>query len=150
MNNKEFLFLKLSINTKVPIKNENFSDERNLKKITEINKRYYNIGLACGPNNILVLDIDEKNDGVDEWNNYISEFDEPLTVTQKTPNNGYHYIFNHFDDEYTEEENSLIKLLKNKAGYRNKGLDIRINNGYIVCEPSSINNKEYKFIRHYY
>ena len=52
MNKKEFMFLKLSSNTKVPIKNENFSDERNLKKITEINKRYYNIGLACGANNL--------------------------------------------------------------------------------------------------
>ena len=149
MNNKEFMFLKLCSNTKVPIKNANFSDERNLKKITEINKRYYNIGLACGANNILVLDIDEKNEGLDEWNNYISEYDEPLTVKQKTPNNGYHYIFNEINDEYTEEENSLIKMLNNKSGYRTKGLDIRKGNGYIVCEPSSINNKEYKFIRHY-
>ena len=141
MNKNEFMFLKLSGNTKIPIKNENYSDKRNLKKITEINKRYYNIGLACGANNILVLDVDEKNEGWDEWNNYISEYDEPLTVKQKTPNNGFHYLFNHFDDNYTEEENSLIKLLKNKAGYRNKGLDIRINNGYIVCEPSTISVK---------
>ena len=35
MNKKELLFLKLSSNTKVPIKNEKFSDERNLKKINE-------------------------------------------------------------------------------------------------------------------
>ena len=149
MNKKELLFLKLSINTKVPIKNEKFSDERNLKKINEINTRFYNIGLVCKANNIIVLDIDKKNEGLNEWADYVSQYDEPLTVKQSTPNNGYHYIFNEINDEYTEEENSLIKMLKNKSGYRNKGLDIRKGNGYIVCEPSSINNKKYEFIRHY-
>ena len=41
MNKKELLFLKLSINTKVPIKNEKFSDERNLKKIILFCSLYY-------------------------------------------------------------------------------------------------------------
>ena len=34
--------------------------------------------MACWANNILVLDIDEKNEGLDEWNKYISEYNEPL------------------------------------------------------------------------
>ena len=149
MNETQLLFFKLSINSKIPIKNEKFSDKRNLKKISEINTRFYNMGLACGANNLLVVDIDEKNEGVGEWADYVAQNDEPLTVKQKTPNNGFHYIFNETNDKYTDEENILIKSLRNKAGYRNKGLDIRKGNGYIVCEPSSINNKKYEFIRHY-
>ena len=66
-----------------------------------------------------------------------------------TPNNGFHYIFNETNEKYADEENYLIKRLLNKAGYRNKGLDIWMGNGYIVCEPSIINNKKYEFIRHH-
>ena len=40
MNDKELLFFKLSMNSKIPIKNEKFSDKRNLKKINEINTRF--------------------------------------------------------------------------------------------------------------
>ena len=39
--------------------------------------------------------------------------------------------------------------MKNKAGYRNKGIDIRKGNGNMLCEPSTIDNKKYKFVRHY-
>ena len=149
MNETELLFFKLSINSKIPIKNEKFSDERNLKKISEINTRFYNVGLACEANNLLVLDIDGKNEGLEEWADYVAQNDEPLTVKQTTPNNGFHNIFNETNEKYTEEENVLIKRLLNKAGYRNKGSDIRKGNGYIVCEPSIINHKKYEFIRHY-
>ena len=47
------------------------------------------------------------------------------------------------NDLYTEEEDILIKWLKNKAGYRNKGIDIREGNSYILCEPSTIGYKKY-------
>ena len=150
MNETELLFLKLSINSKIPIKNEKFSDKCNLKVISEINTRFYNVGLACGANNLLVSDIDEKHEGLREWADYVAQNDEPLTVKQMTPNNGFHYIFNdETNNTYTDEENVLIKRLRTKAGYRKNGLDIRRGNGYIVCEPSTINNKKYKFIRHY-
>ena len=149
MNDEELLFFKLSMNSKIPIKNEKFSDKRNLKKMNEINTRFYNVGLACGANNLLILDIDEKNEGLKEWADYVAQNDEPKTVMQKSPNNGFHYVFYETNDKYTDEENILIKSLRNKAGYRNKGLDIRKGNGYIVCEPSTINDKKYEFIRHY-
>lgn len=34
----------------------------------------------------------------------------------------------------------------NKSKYRNKGLDIRSNGGYIVISPSTIDGKHYKFV----
>ena len=109
MNETELLFFKLSINSKIPSKNEKFSDRRNLKKISEINTRFYNVGLACGANNLLVSDIDEKHEGLREWADYVAQNDEPLTVKQMTPNNGFYYVFYETNDKYTEEQNVLIK-----------------------------------------
>ena len=39
--------------------------------------------------------------------------------------------------------------MKNKAGYRNKGIDIRKGNGYILCESFTIGNKKYEFVRNF-
>ena len=47
------------------------------------------------------------------------------------------------NDKYTKEEDILIKWLKNKAGFRNKGIDIRKGNGYILSEPSTIGYEKY-------
>ena len=149
MQNRELLFFKVIKNTKRPIKNEKFSNPKKLKPLSLINKNYYNIGLPCKANNLLILDIDEKNEGLEEWAEYLTNNKEPSTVKQKSPNNGYHYIFNETNELYTEEENILIKRLKNKSGYRNKGIDIRKGNGYILSEPSVVNNKKYEFIKHY-
>ena len=144
----KLFYCKIVKNNKVPIKDEKFSDAKKLRKLSEIDLRLYNVGLPCGPNNLIVLDIDVKDDGIVEWNNYISEFGEPLTVYEKTPSGGYHYYFLHHSANYTFEEIELINKLKNKSKYRNKGLDIRINNGgYIVCDPSTIDGKKYKYIR---
>jgi hypothetical protein len=86
---------------------------------------------------------------MEEWKEYIKLHSEPLTVCQKSPSGGLHCFFNATSLNYTDEENDLINMLKNKSKYRNRGIDIRKNNGYVVCEPSSINGKKYEFIRHY-
>ena len=78
MKETELSFFKLSINSKIPIENEKFSDKRNLKRISEIRTRFHNVGLACGANNLLVLNIDEKNEGLEEWADYLAQNDEPL------------------------------------------------------------------------
>ena len=148
--NSNLLFIKLCKNTKEPIKKVLISNKKNALPLEKVNINLYNVGLHAGHNNLIVLDIDKKNDGIEEFQKYIDMYDEPQTVKQKSPNGGYHLIFNAVSTEYTTEENYLISLLKNKAGYRKgKGIDIRINNGYVVCEPSTIDDKEYKFIRHY-
>jgi hypothetical protein len=141
MNN--FKFIKLNQNTKTPIKGEYFKDT---KQIRDIDTTKYNVGLIAGTNNLLILDVDDKDGGRIEWGDYLKENFEPYTMKQQTPNNGLHYIFKHHDETYTEEENDAIRKLKNKSKYRNKGLDIRKGNGYIVFEPSTINNKPYKLM----
>ena len=149
MISKNLLFFKVIKNGKIPIKNENYADIKSLKKFDKIDTNLYNVGLPCGPNNLIILDIDIKDDGLTEWSQYIKLHGEPLTVCQKTPSGGYHYLFLNSSSAYSEEETLLLSLLKNKSKYRNKGIDIRKGNGYIVCEPSTINNNKYEFIRHY-
>jgi hypothetical protein len=105
-----------------------------------------NIGLITGEkNNLIVLDIDLKDEGLKEFNLYINQYGEPKTLKQQTPSGGFHYFFKY--DHPDKQCKFLIQnYIINRSKYRSKGLDIRSNGGYILIEPSKINNKEYKFI----
>ena len=139
-------FFKLQKNSKIPA--VKWQDKTNyLNDTTNINIDNNNIGFITGTiNNIFVLDIDVKDDGLIEWNKYLNSNIEPLTVTTKTPSGGYHYYFNL--KSKNDSNNFLINnYLTTKSKYRGVGLDIRSNGGYVVYPPSKINNFEYKFIR---
>ena len=138
-----YKFIKLCKNTKKPIQGAFFKYP---KQLNEIDPNRYNIGLLAGASDLLILDIDEKNDGIKEYNEYLKTNEPPNTMTQKTPNNGLHLIFKATSKNYTDEQRELINKLKNKAGYRGKGLDVRKNSGYIVFSPSTIDGKKYKII----
>ena len=138
-----YKFIKLCKNTKKPIQGAFFKYP---KQLNEIDLTRYNIGLLAGASDLLILDIDEKNDGIKEYNEYLKTNEPPNTMTQKTPNNGLHLIFKASSKNYTEEQKELINRLKNTRGYRGKGLDVRKNNGYIVFSPSTIDGKSYEII----
>lgn len=147
--NSTLKFKKIVKNGKCPIKGESIKDTDSLKPFNEINLNHYNIALVAKENNLIILDIDVKDDGLTEWQEYTAKHCEPFTVCEQTPSGGLHYYFIHNDPTYTEEENNLISQLKQKNKYRGKGIDLKINSGYAVCEPSIFDNKPYKFIRHY-
>jgi len=138
--------IELGKNTKIPCK-KGWNNIKNQIKIVDTTK--YNIGIPCGKhNNIICLDVDFKDDGIKEFNEYIEKFGEPNTVKQKTPSGGYHYIFNYSSSN--EDDQYIIKnYLLNKTKYRNKGLDIRSEGGYFVSAPSKIDNKEYVYINNF-
>lgn len=109
-----------------------------------------NWGLPCTPNNLFVLDLDRhdpEKDGVENFNKLINDYsDIPValsildldTIRQSTPSGGIHVIYKSDDD------------LKNVSNGSNvfkdyPGIDIRTD-GYIVVQPSVINNREYVFI----
>ena len=137
--------------TKIELRKNNkepattWSLDCNRKKI--VNMQRFNCGILTGKiNNIVVLDVDEKDDGVIEFNKYIEKYNKPNTFTVKSPNNGYHYYF-----KYTNSNESVQHLinnsLTNSSKYRNgKGIDIRTDGGYIVSPGSSLNNKFYTVI----
>jgi hypothetical protein len=131
-----FKFFKLIKNDKRPISK---LDKRQHYEKDKINPGLFNIGLECAINNLIVFDVDKKNDGVKEFNKFCKNNGSFGTLTQTTPSGGFHFIF-----KKTERENE--KRLKNKSGYRGKGLDIRTGTGYVVVEPSEINGKKYKIL----
>ena len=102
MNEK--LYCKLLKDNKIPIKGSNFTNIKELKKLEEINISMYNVGLPCGANNLIVLDIDAKDNGIEEWEKYILEYGIPKTVCETTPNGGLHFYFIHHSTNYTIEE----------------------------------------------
>ena len=55
-----------------------------------------NTGIMTGyKNNLIVLDVDVKDDGIIELNEYISEFGNLDTLTIETPSRGKHYYFSY-------------------------------------------------------
>ena len=56
---------------------------------------YRNTGIPTGSlNNLLVLDLDVKDDGVKKFPDYIADHGNPNTLTVQTPSGGFHYYFN--------------------------------------------------------
>ena len=148
---EELLKIRLIKNTKLP--RDKWGNKtmpfKGFNVHKSINTTQFNIGILTGKqNNLLVLDIDVKDDGINEFKKYIDEYGEPMTVKQQTPNKGFHYFFT-FTHSDKKCEFLIQNYLTNKSKYRNKGLDIRSNNGYIVAAPSCIYDKHYKFIRNF-
>jgi len=144
---KTFKYAKLSFNTKESI--GKFNKPFGFNKIDTTKN---NIGLFCRANNLFLVDIDKKNNGIEEWNEYLKTNEEPNTTKQTTPNDGIHYIFKETDPAYTPEQNILIGLLKSKNNYRTKdknnkiGIDVKKGEAYLVFEGSKINGKYYKIV----
>jgi len=69
-------------------------------------------------NNVLVLDVDVKNNGFES----IKKYQVPNTMSQTTLNGGKHFIFQYPNDG---------KTYGNRVGFDN-GLDVRGENGYII------------------
>lgn len=113
-----------------------------------------NWGLPCTPNNLFVLDLDvhdENKNGINNFDKIVNKiskdcpfeidlFDYCNTVIQKTPSGGLHIIYRS-DDE--------LKNISNGSNVFDKypGIDIRTD-GYIVVEPSVIDDDVYKIIYH--
>ena len=98
--------------------------------------RKANIGIACEPSGLVVVDLDRKPgaaDGVAAWETMAddTEFLETYSVTTPT-GNGKHLYFLAPDGE----------KIKNSASKLAPGIDIR-GNGYVVAAKSIINGVQY-------
>ena len=144
MNYNNLLKFKLQKNSKIPL-NKGWTNPANLS--TDIDMKYgYNVGVATGRvNNLIVLDIDIKDEGEQEFNKYISQYGDIDTLKILTPSGGYHYYFKYATDN-KDDQYLIDNCLLTKCKYRGKGIDIRSNGGYVVAPPSTINNIEYKLV----
>ena len=63
----------------------------------------------------------------------------------KTINGGYH-LYYQYKSSNKNDQFLIENYLLNKTKYRGKGIDVRTNGEYIMCAPSSIDNKKYEWI----
>ncbi len=101
-----------------------------------------NIGILTGKiNNLLVLDIDIKDNGMKAWNEIIKLNPIFKTPTVKSPGGSLHYYF-----KYNNKIPNMNRILINN---KKIGWDIK-SNGSIIVSPPSIypnTNKKYKWIK---
>ncbi len=103
---------------------------------TNVDTNQYDTGIITGiKNNLLVLDVDVKDNGIEEINTFIAMYGTIDTFTVKTPTGGLHYYFKY--KSTNNDTNYLIEeYITNRTKYRGCGLDIRTNGGYIKAPPS--------------
>jgi hypothetical protein len=109
--------------------------------------RPYNIGIACGPSGLAVLDLDvphhgkaalddasRQATGLDTFLRLCSEHGQlvPATFTVRTPSGGYHLYF-------TVRDASV----RNSAGRLGPLIDVRGAGGYVIGPGSRIDDKPY-------
>ena len=133
---------KIAFGGKTPI--VKWTQKINHKK--DIDLKNNNVGFPCGPsNNLFVVDVDTKDNGIEEFDKYINKFGIPPTLTVNTANGGYHYYFT-FNHSLPSARYLIENILTNSTKYRGSGIDIRTKGGYIVGPNSAINGKKYKII----
>lgn len=90
--------------------------------------RNANIGIACGPSGLVVLDVDPRHGGDESLADLRGVHGEDWldTVTAITGGGGQHYLYRAPD----------VPRIANSAGVLGPGLDIRGDGGYIVAPPS--------------
>jgi len=139
---ENLLKMRLVKNSKKPF-NSGWTNKNNLR--TDITTIYgYNVGIPTGRiNNLLVVDIDIKDEGEIEFNKYISMYGDIQTLKVQTPSGGYHYYFNYMTDN-ANDQFLIDTCLLTKTKFRGKGIDVRSNGGYVVGIPSTIDNIKYK------
>ena len=116
----------------IPIKNnskESAFKWSHIKSTHPLISKFENRAILTGSvSKVIVVDIDD----ITVWNEYLKTNKQPDTLHAKSPK-GLHFYF-----KYTEQLSKCYVNIRT-------GIDIRSNGGYILCEPSKINNKEYKF-----
>jgi len=137
---EEFYIFPLRENDKRPAVSdwENWAtiDRDKIKTYWEAHPKA-NIGIACGPSKVVVLDVDNKDskNGSATLANIESIKGEIFTFTIKTPTGGLHKYYQSNGSE-----------LRNTTGKLGEGLDTRAQGGYVVAEGSWIGGKKYLYV----
>lgn len=133
---RKFALFKCKPNQKIPDTVHGYLDAKKNVSIENLTRYNNNIGIACITSGLFVLDLDiDESRGLNGIKTILKLEEKlgklPLTLTQSTPRGGIHLIFS---------DEGII----NPIGKIGKDCDTRWK-GYILCEPSTINGKPYKF-----
>ena len=97
-----------------------------------------NIGILTGKkNNLLILDIDVKDNGMKLWNEISKNHPEIKTPTVKSPGGSLHFYF-----KYTPNIPNMNRILVNGKKY---GWDIKSDGSIITSPPSLYPNTKQRY-----
>lgn len=111
------------------------------------------IRLGCESDNyyIVLIDIDNKEDndsvlnGITKWNELIKK-KKINTPTQKTGNDGLHYLFKVSEEDFKKLPASITELSIEGQKY---SIDFKGKNQFVIVEPSKYDDKYYKWTTDY-
>lgn len=95
----------------------------------------WNIAVACGPSDVVVIDVDTKNGGHEsvEALEIIHGLEFPPTFKVQTPSGGWHLYY----------RAPKGKAVSNGVHVLGQGIDVRSKGGLVVAPGSSIDGKNY-------
>ena len=109
-----------------------WSDPRNHTK-EPIDQTFYNTGIPTGSlNNLLIVDVDVKDRGMEEFCKFTNSFGVVPTLTVSTPSGGLHLYFN-YNSTNPADDQKVKSHLRTKTRFRGVGIDVRGEGGYIVA-----------------
>jgi hypothetical protein len=136
------LVFPLAVGDKMPVTLHGYQDATtDPKRINEMWQRRpnANIGIATGASGLVVIDVDVKNDinGWEAFNDCLERLGElpGPTRTASTPSGGAHLYFR-------APDGFEIPI---SAGRLGDGIDVRAHGGYVVCPPSVIDGRAYRW-----
>ncbi|AYV81684.1 MAG: hypothetical protein Harvfovirus52_2 [Harvfovirus sp.] len=135
LDETNLVYMPINDNTKIAA----LLDWQHLTKTPaqHIMNKYKNIAILCGEvSGMTGLDVDNKRGGMGEMSEYNAKYGEPMTWKAVTPNGGEHYLFLYVN--WTGTRHHVGK---------NRDWDIQNDGAYLMCAPSTIDNKPYKMIR---
>lgn len=94
-----------------------------------------NVGLACGPSSLVVVDVDHHRDGERSWSELVDLLGSRIaeTLVQMTPRGGRHYVYSAGGHQ-----------VRNRYDLR-PGVDVRGEGGYILVSPSVVGGVPYRW-----
>jgi hypothetical protein len=120
-------------NSKRPVLKQWQKPEQHTKTISD----NYDTAIITGKrNNLIVFDVDIKDDGMDEYLKYAKINGDLQTLKIRTKSGGLHFYFKYNHTNKGTEYLINEFLNTNKAKLRHKGLDIRSNGGCVKAFPS--------------
>ena len=94
---------------------------------------FANVGVMCGkPSGVVVVDIDNKDAGMETWIKLVTQYGEPQTFKILTGSKGLHYYFLYDSDTESLKSRSKAVIFDGKA----VGIDIKSNGGQVVFHGS--------------
>lgn len=127
---------------KIPLTEHGVNDaSKTLAQIEQWWERWpnANIGVACGPSGLTVVDVDVKNGapGWQSWRDLTDHHGQEICLTRaaKTPSGGLHLYYL-----------APAQEVRNSASKLGTGVDVRGRGGYVVAPPSIIGDTRYTWL----